>query len=191
MVLKNLHGSDILGIDIVGGDAVTALQQVHALHIELRNALSVEFDTTISTNLYAWHAFQDISYHSVTLLTIGGDVIAQRVTILANLLCLDHHLLKLEDFFLGTEGNLLRTIRNSLRMIADCQPGSRNHHRVRIRLKRQLIVTLAVNVRVGKDAARFLISYGNISLDGLTLCIEHRATDDGLSLQTILPYRHQ
>ena len=70
MVLQHLHGGDVGGVDVVGGQSVAPLQEVHVLHVEVLDAFAVELDGAALRHLYARHAFQHVTDDTVALLGV-------------------------------------------------------------------------------------------------------------------------
>ena len=86
VVLQHLHGGHVLCVDVVRGQSVAALQQVHIFHVEFADALAVELDAAALRHFDARHTPQHVADDAVALLLIGSDEVVECVAILPNLL---------------------------------------------------------------------------------------------------------
>ena len=182
MVLQDLHGGHVLCVDVVRGQSVASLQQVHILHIEFADALTIELDAAIAGHLNAGHTPQHVADDAVALLLVGSDEIVERVTVLPYLLRTDADLLQLHGLFLHAEVEPLRTIRHNLHLVADGESRGRHGHRVCLRRELQPIVSLRVRVGEAQYAPRTFRPHGDVGVHHLALCIKHCTLDDGLGV---------
>lgn len=130
VVLQDLHGGHVRGVDVVGGESVAALQQVHLLDVEFLDALAVVLDAAALRHLDAGHTLQHVADDAVALLLVGSDEVVQRVAVLPNLLRTDADLLQLDGPLIGADVQPLAFVRHDARHVADGQARCRHHERV-------------------------------------------------------------
>ena len=130
MVLQYLHGGHVGGVDVVGGESVTALQQVHLLDVEFLDALAVVLDAAALRHLDAGHTLQHVADDAIALLLVGSDEVVQRVAVLSYLLRPHADLLQLHGLFADAEVEPLRAVFHDFHLIADGKARGRDGHGV-------------------------------------------------------------
>ena len=180
VVLQHLHGGHVGGVDVVGGQSVAALQQVHLLHVEFLDGLAVILDAAVVGHLYAGHVLQHVADDAVALLLVGSHEVAERVAVLPYLLRPHGNLLQLHGLFLHAEIEPLRAVGHLFRVAANGQSGGADGHGVGLGGKLQPVVALGVGVGKNQDVARALRGHADVSLHVLALRVGHCALNDGL-----------
>ena len=180
VVLQDLHGGHVRGVDVVGGESVAALQQVHLLDVEFLDALAVVLDAAALRHLDAGHTLQHVADDAIALLLVGSDEVVERVAVLPNLLRTDGYFFQLHILLLHAEVEPLRLVFHDFHLIADGKARGRDGHGVGLRGELQTVVSLRVGVGKAQDIARALRSHGDVSVHRLALRVEHGALDDGL-----------
>ena len=142
MVFQHLHGGHIRGVDVVGGQSVAALQQVHVLHVEFLDGLAIELDGSALRHLDAGHALQHVADDAVALLLIGSDEVVERVAALSDFVGLDRNLFQLDGFLASADVQPLGPVGHDARHVANGHSGCRHHHGVGLASELQLIVPL-------------------------------------------------
>ena len=79
VVLHHLHATHVAGMDIVRRYAVSALQHVLTLDVELVDRLSVVGDGPALLDFNAWHLFEDVAQRAVGRCRKSGDDIRDGV----------------------------------------------------------------------------------------------------------------
>ena len=130
VVLQDLHGGHVRGVDVVGGESVAALQQVHLLDVEFLDALAVVLDAAALRHLDAGHALQHVANDAVALLLVGSDEVVERVAVLPNLLRTDGYFFQLHILLLHAEVEPLRLVFHDFHLIADGKARGRDGHGV-------------------------------------------------------------
>ena len=182
VVLQHLHGGHIAGVDVVGGQTVAALQQVHLLHIELLDGLAVVLYLPVVGHLDTRHTFQHIADDAVALLLIGSHEVVHCVALLADLLCLHVDLLQLHVLQLYAEIHPPGMVLHYFHLLADGKSRGGDGQRVGRAFDFQAVVPFAVGVGKTEDIARSFWCCGDVCIHRLSLRIEHSAFDHGLGV---------
>lgn len=119
VVLQDLHGGHVRGVDVVRCQTVAALQQVHLLDVEFLDALAVILDAAIVGHLDAGHTLQHVADDAIALLLVGSDEIVERIAVLTYLLRPHADLLQLHGLFADAEVEPLRAVGHDLHLVAD------------------------------------------------------------------------
>ncbi len=95
MVLKHLHGGDVVGVDIVGRYPVMTFHEIKTLDIEILYGLSLIGYLTGLRHAYSRHLFQYIGDRLIGLREKGVNVVVDCVALRVDFLGLDNNLLQL------------------------------------------------------------------------------------------------
>ena len=182
VMFQHLHRGDVRSVDVIGGQTIAALQQVHIFHVEFLNALAVELDGAALRYLNARHPFQDVTNDAVALLLVGTNGVVQRVAVLAYLIRFHRNLLQFYRFLSRADVNPLRLVRHHPRHIADGHARRCHYHGVCRAFELQLIISLRVRVRKADNAPRPFRRYRDVSIYRLSERVRHDALDNGLSM---------
>ena len=79
MVLKDLHGGDVLGRYVVRRDAVAPLQGIQSLDVELIDRFPLVLDEAVHRDLYIRELTQDVGDDHIILPDEGADGVIDRV----------------------------------------------------------------------------------------------------------------
>ena len=121
MVFEHLHTGDVVGIDVVCGDAVASLQQVHFFDVEALDGFAVVLDAAAVGHFDAGHPSQDVANDAVALLLVRRHAVVDGVALLIYLLGAHAHLLQLHSLRTDTEIHTLRTVGHSAHLLSDAQ----------------------------------------------------------------------
>ena len=177
-----LHTGDVVGIDVVCGDAVASLQQVHFFDVEALDGFAVVFDAAAVGHFDAGHPSQDVADDAVTLLLVRRHAVVHGVALLVNLLGAHAHLLQLHGLLTDAEIHALRTVGHGAHLLSDAQSCGCDDERVGRRAEREPIVALRVGVGKVEDRSRCFRSDRHIGIDGTMERVGDVAFDDRLRL---------
>ena len=95
MIGHHLYRTDILLMDIVGGDGIAAAEHIMSFDIKLVDSLAVIFDFSLIRHLHSRHLLQDISQTLVVGIGKACHIVGDGIAPLSDAWSLHHNILQL------------------------------------------------------------------------------------------------
>ena len=95
MIGHHLYRTDILLMDIVGGDGIAAAEHIMSFDIKLVDSLSVIFDFSLIRHLHSRHLLQYISQTLVVGIGKACHIVGDGIAPLSDAWSLHHNILQL------------------------------------------------------------------------------------------------
>ena len=95
MIGHHLYRTDILLMDIVGGDGIAAAEHIMSFDIKLVDCLAVIFDFSLIRHLHSRHLLQDISQTLVVGIGKACHIVGDGIASLPDAWSLHHNILQL------------------------------------------------------------------------------------------------
>ena len=96
VVLEHLHARNILCLNVVCGDAISAIEHIQALDVELANSLAIILYLARLANREARHLAQYIAYATIRGVDKCGDIVCDGVGVALHGCSAHHYLLYLK-----------------------------------------------------------------------------------------------
>ena len=95
MIGHHLYRTDILLMDIVGGDGIATAEHIMSFDIKLIDCLTVIFDFSLIRHLHSRHLLQDISQTLVVGIGKACHIVGDGIAPLSDTWSLHHNILQL------------------------------------------------------------------------------------------------